>query len=148
MTVAAGSVDAGEEAVAAEAAEVVGHLARRVAGQGCGDERQEAGVGDAFEEVREGAEGCEQRLHARVAEAERGGGQAVVGAGRQHDAFEGGDVGRACARLELGVEEPLVDGRSRTSVGPALSGSPCEIGAKSRRPQTAEASAPDAPVSA
>src|SRR2546426_925981 len=72
-------------------------------------ERAEVFIGDAFEQVREGAERCEQRLRPRVAEAKRGGSEAVGGAGGKDDAFERRGVGRAGARLKLGVEQPLVD---------------------------------------
>jgi hypothetical protein len=59
--------------------------------------------------VREGAERGEQRLHAWVAEAERGRGPAVVVLGGQDDPLECGGVGRAGAGLQLRVEQALVD---------------------------------------
>jgi hypothetical protein len=87
----------------------VGCLAGRVAGQAGGEEGLEAAVAEAFERVGEGAERCEQCLGARVAEAKRGGGEAVVGRGGQDDALARGGVGCAGAGLQLGVERPLVD---------------------------------------
>ena len=55
-----------------------------------------------------GAQAGEQRHRARLAEAQAGGGWAIVG-GWQHHALERRGVWRALARLELVVEEPLVD---------------------------------------
>jgi len=106
VAVAAG--DAHEEALAAQAAQVVGELARAVAGKEPGDEGMEAAVGDPLEQVREAAERREERHHAGVAEAKRGGRLALIVARGQDDAFERGGVGRALAGSELRVEETVV----------------------------------------
>jgi hypothetical protein len=69
----------------------------------------QAAVGDAAEEVGEAAERGKQRLHTRVAEAQRRDGLAVGVVCGEDDVGEGVGAGRAGACLELGVEQAFVD---------------------------------------
>ena len=72
--VALGAWDAVDEALPAQAAQVVGGLARGVAGDQAGDELAQAAVRQPVEEVAPVAQAGQQRHHAWVAEPEAGGG--------------------------------------------------------------------------
>jgi hypothetical protein len=95
-------------AFASESAQVVGHLARRGAGDQFGDLRAQGAVRQACEQVLEGAQPGEERHHSGVTEVQSGRGLAVLDR-RRHQTRQRRGVRRALARLKLGVEQPIVD---------------------------------------
>ena len=91
---------AADEPQTAQTAQVVGHLACRLAGDQAADSGWQGAVGESFEQMATGAQRREQRHHARVAEAQPRGGLTVVGSRRQDDALERRGVGaqaQACS---------------------------------------------------
>jgi hypothetical protein len=72
--VSLGAGDPLDEALAAQAPQVVGHLSGAVAGDQPGDQLAQTAVRQACEQVVEGAQAGEQRHRARLAEAQAGGG--------------------------------------------------------------------------
>src|SRR5689334_13091298 len=122
--VAVGAGHALDQAVEAEASEVVGHGGARVGGEVAAEQGGELGskvaVAEAGREMGEATEGLEQRYHARVAEAEGRDALAVLLA-RGLELGEGILAQRAVLAEPLDREHLLIDpGTGRPKLGQGL----------------------------